>query len=310
MPGFRGLMCGAVVCLGLIVGACGGDDGGGDDAAGGEQLSVVASFYPLEFVVGRVGGDRVGVTNLTPPGAEPHDLELTPRAIGGLADADLVVYLAGFSPAVDEAVKAESGDRGLEVGQFANLSLTYTPIEEGVARDETGTDPHFWLDPIRLADVADAIAERLGEVDPDGAASFSAHAVSLRADLESLDEELRTGLESCANRDVVTSHNAFGYLADRYGLVQVGITGLTPEAEPTAAELAAVTEFVRDHDVRTIYYETLVSPAIAKTVADETGAATAVLDPIEGLSDRSAGTDYFAVMRANLASLQAGQPCP
>jgi zinc transport system substrate-binding protein len=272
---------------------------------------VVASFYPLEFVVGRVGGDRVAVTNLTPAGAEPHDLELTPGDIAGLADADLVVYLAGLSPAVDEAVEAEAEDRAFEVGEFADLALTYTPIEEGVAeRDERGTDPHFWLDPIRLADVADAIAGRLGEADPDGVESFSTNAASLRGELESLDGEFRAGLESCENRDVVTSHNAFGYLADRYGLVQVGITGLTPEEEPTPADLAAVIEFVREHDVRTIYYETLVSPAIAETVADETGAATAVLDPIEGLSDESAGSDYFTVMRANLASLQAGQSCP
>ncbi len=305
----RGLMSGIVVCLGLIGAACGGG-ANGDNAAAGEQLRVVASFYPLEFVVDRIGGGRVRVTNLTPAGAEPHDLELTPGDIAGLADAGLVVYLAGFSPAVDEAVKAEAGDRALEVGQFADLSLTYTPIEEGAAAQDETTDPHFWLDPIRLADVADAIAERLAAADPDGAASFSAHAASLRADLASLDDELRAGLESCENRDVVTSHNAFGYLADRYGLVQVGITGLTPEAEPTPADLAAVTEFVRDHYVRTIYYETLVSPAIAETVADETGAATAVLDPIEGLSDESAGADYFTMMRANLASLRAGQPCP
>ena len=197
------------------------------------------------------------------------------------------------------------------MGQFADLSLSYTPIEEGVAHeDETSTDPHFWLDPLRLADVAEAIAGRLGEADPGGAELFSANAASLRSDLESLDGELRDGLASCENRDVVTSHNAFGYLADRYGLVQVGITGLTPEEEPTAADLSAVTEFVREHDVRTIYYETLVSPAIAETVADETGAATAVLDPIEGLSEDSGDSDYFTVMRANLASLQAGQPCP
>jgi zinc transport system substrate-binding protein len=277
--------------------------------AGGD-LAVVASFYPLEFVVGRVGGERVAVTNLTPAGAEPHDLELTPGDVAGLANADLVVYLAGLSPAVDEAVEAEAGDRAFEVGEFADLALTYTPIEEGEAADETATDPHFWLDPLRLADVADAIAGRLGQADPDGVESFSTNAASLRGELESLDGEFRAGLESCESRDVVTSHNAFGYLADRYGLVQVGITGLTPEEEPTPADLAAVTEFVREHDVRTIYYETLVSPAIAETVAAETGAATAVLDPIEGLSDESAGSDYFTVMRANLASLQAGQPCP
>lgn len=290
--------------------ACGSDE---DDvaAASGDRLDVVASFYPLEYVVGRVGGDRVTVSNLTPAGAEPHDLELTPGDVARLADADVVVYLANFSPAVDEAVAAESGDQAFEVGQFADLTLSYTPIEEGVLEeDEEGVDPHFWLDPVRLAGVADDIAARLGETDPDGAEAFSANAATLRTELEALDGELQAGLESCASRDVVTSHNAFGYLADRYDLTQMGITGLTPEEEPTAADLATVTEFVRDNDVRTIYYETLVSPAIAETVADETGATTAVLDPLEGLSDDAAGSDYFTVMRANLASLQAGQPCP
>jgi zinc transport system substrate-binding protein len=310
VTGSRWLVSGVIGCLGVVAAACGGGDDGGS-SAGREELSVVASFYPLEFVVDRVGGDRVTVDNLTPAGAEPHDLELTPGDVAGLAEANVVVYLAGFSPAVDEAVKAEAGDRALEVGRFADLSLSYTPIEEGVAmKGGSGTDPHFWLDPHRLADVAAAIAGRLGEADPGDAEYFSANAASLRPDLESLDGELRAGLKRCENRDVVTSHNAFGYLADRYGLVQVGITGLTPEEEPTAADLAAVTEFVREHDVRTIYYETLVSPAIAKTVADETGAATAVLDPIEGLAEDSGDSDYFTVMRANLASLRTGQPCP
>jgi zinc transport system substrate-binding protein len=218
--------------------------------------------------------------------------------------------LAGFSPAVDDAVAAEAGDRALEVGQFADLDLTFTPIEEGaLAGDEKGVDPHFWLDPVRLADVADQVAHRLGEDDPDGAERFAANAAVLRQDLEALDRELAAGLKDCENRSIVTIHNAFGYLADRFGLTQVGITGLTPDEEPTPADLAAVTRFVRENDVQTIYYETLVSPAVAKTVAAETGAAIAVLDPIEGLSDASAGSDYLAVMRANLASLRAGQPC-
>jgi zinc transport system substrate-binding protein len=289
---------------------CGSDGGGSSPSSPRGAVDVVTSFYLLQYVVDRVGGDRVRVTNLTPPGTEPHDVELTPDDVAGLNDADLVVYLAGFSPAVDDAVAAESGDRALEVGQFADLSLTFTPIEEGaLAGDEKGVDPHFWLDPVRLADVADQVALRLGADDPDGAERFAANAAVLRQDLEALDRELAAGLKDCENRSIVTIHNAFGYLADRFGLTQVGITGLTPDEEPTPADLAAVTRFVRENDVQTIYYETLVSPAVAKTVAAETGAATAVLDPIEGLSDASAGSDYLAVMRANLASLRAGQPC-
>ncbi len=176
-------------------------------------------------------------------------------------------------------------------------------------------DPHFWLDPTRLADVADQVAQRLGEDDPDGAERFSANAAALRRDLEALDGELAAGLKDCENRSIVTSHNAFGYLADRFGLTQVGITGLTPDEEPTPADLAAVTRFVEDHDVKTIYYETLVSPAVAKTVAAETGAAIAVLDPIEGLSDASDGSDYLVGdarqpgQPSGRAAMSVMQPC-
>ncbi len=294
----------------LILGACGSDTK--PSASSGAPTDVVASFYPLQYVTERVGGDRVKVTNLTPPGAEPHDVELTPQDVKHVEDAQLVVYLEGFSPAVDSAVDQGAKDSAFEVGQYADLSLTYTPIEEGtLAEDEKdSTDPHFWLDPTRLAAVADQIAQKLGALDPKGAATFTANAAALRADLEALDGEMTAGLVSCESKDLVTSHNAFGYLAKRYGLEQVGITGLTPEDEPTPQSLAEVAQFVRDNAVRTIYYETLISPAIAKTIAAEAGVATAVLDPIEGLGDASQGRDYLAIMRANLANLQRGQPCP
>lgn len=269
----------------------------------GGRLAVTASFYPLQFVAERVGGDRVTVTGLTEPGAEPHDLELTPQDVAGLSRAALVVYLSGFQPAVDEAVAQTAA--AFDVAQAADLDL---PAPEG--EEEQGNDPHFWLDPTRLAGVADALATRLGSADPDGAQAYRAGAAQLRGELERLDTELRTGLAACADKDLVTAHTAFGYLARRYGLRQVGITGLTPEGEPSPADLAAVTRFVRDNDVRTVYSETLLSPAVARTLAAETGARTAVLDPLEGLTEDSAGEDYLGVMRANLATLKKGQPCP
>jgi len=300
------------VCL-LAPLSCGSDASTDAEpsAAGGASIEVVASFYPLQYVVERVGGDRVSVANLTPSGAEPHELELTAQDTAELSDADLVVYLAGFAPAVDEGVADVADDHALDVSGAADLTLTYTPIEEGEENpDEANTrDPHFWLDPTRLEAVATAVAARLGEIDSADAASFTANAAVLASDLRQLDGEYKAGLASCTNPVIVTSHNAFGYLASRYGLSQLGITGLTPEDEPSPGDLAAVTDFVKAHDVTTIYYETLVSPAIAETVADETGATTAVLDPIEGLSDASQGADYFAVMRANLANLRAGQGC-
>jgi zinc transport system substrate-binding protein len=337
--------------------ACGADDeavpaAGGDatEGAGEAALHVVAGFYPLQFVVERVGGEAVVAENLTPAGAEPHDLELTGRATARLQDADLVVYLAGFSPALDEGVEVTGPDRALDVATAARLDVASDEHAEAdhdhaphldedaehehaeadhddapphdedpehaeadhddAAHDhEGGVDPHFWLDPTRLADVADAVAARLGELDPARAEEFTGRASTLRAELEALDAELAEGLATCARTELVTSHAAFGYLADRYGLQQVGIAGLSPQEEPSPARLGEIAEFVTEHGVSTIYYETLVDPSVAEAVATETGAAVAVLDPLEGLTDESAGRDYVEVMRANLQQLRDGLHC-
>jgi zinc transport system substrate-binding protein len=297
----------------MTLAGCGAQADSPSAASGGDaRLHLVASFYPLQWAAEQVAGAGVDVGSLTKPGAEPHDLELTPQDVATVSDADLMVYLKGFQPAVDDAVSQEAGGRGFDVSKAADLNLTYTPIEEGQQHtDEAGaTDPHFWLDPLRLAAVGDALAARLGTLDPTHASRYEANAAALRAKLEALDREYKAGLTDCANPDLVTSHNAFGYLAQRYGLTQVGITGLTPDDEPKPGDLAGIARFVQTNRVRTIYYETLVSPAIAKTVAAETGAQTEVLDPIEGLTRDSQGADYLQVMRANLANIRKGQPCP
>jgi len=293
----------------FLVAAC----GGGSTAADDGRLQVAASFYPLQWATAQVAGDRAEVISLTPPGAEPHDLELGPRDVATVAEADLVVYLEGFQPAVDEAVEQEAADSSYDVAPTARLDRTVSTAEheadEHEAGDQDSTDPHFWLDPTRLADVADAVAARLGEVDAAHAEEYVDRAARLRSELEALDQEMRTGLGDCAATDLVTAHTAFGYLAERYGLTQVGITGLTPDEEPSPRDLAEVAAFMRENDVRTIYHETLVSPSVAETLAEETGATTAVLDPIEGLTDESAGADYLAVMGSNLQTLQQGQRC-
>jgi zinc transport system substrate-binding protein len=323
--------------------ACGSDDSPSAGTSGGtsgsaapeERPEVVASFYPLQYVAERVGGDAVEVRNLTAPGAEPHDLELTPRDVGELGEADLVLYLHGFQPSVDEAVETQAAERALDVEGAARLDLAATEDEhahEGEHADEHAeeehadehaeeehtdehadehgaTDPHFWLDPTRLADVGDAVAQRLGELEPERAAEFTAGAQALREDLEALDAEARAALASCEVRTLVTSHAAFGYLAERYDFEQVGLTGLTPDGEPTPTDLAELVDLVRERGVSTVYSETLVSPETAQTVADEAGVGTAVLDPLEGLSDDSAGEDYLSVMRANLETLRSGQSC-
>ncbi|MCA0435969.1 MAG: metal ABC transporter substrate-binding protein [Austwickia sp.] len=280
-------------------------------APAGEKVQVVASFYPLEYAVQRVGGDHVSVTNLTKPGVEPHDLELTPQDVAKVSSAKLAVYLKGFQPAVEKAVTEQGAKGAYDVSPAADLETH--ALEEGHSADDGhdhgGADPHFWLDPQRYSSVAKALAVKLGEIDPAHQADFEKNAQAFATDLSALDAEFSTGLKTCTNTTMVTSHAAFGYLAERYGLKQKAISGLTPDKEPEPARLADISAYVKAHKITTIYTETLVSPAIAQTVARETGASTAVLDPIEGLSDASAGKDYLGVMRANLATLTKGQSC-
>ncbi len=273
------------------------------------RVQVEASFYPLEWMAERVGGAHVEVVSLTKPGAEPHDLELSPRDVAAVEHADIVVYLRGFQPAVDTAVADTSGPVVFDAAPAARLDRTFSPIEGGRKAASNTVDPHFWLDPPRLVAVARSFAVSLTKHDPSHAAAYRRNLAALAADLGRLDAAYRTGLASCQQRDLVTSHNAFGYLAARYGLRQVGIAGLTPEQEPSARQLAAVSRYVERHHVGTIYFETLASPAVARTVARESGARTAMLDPIEGLDDASQGGDYLQVMRANLTNLRAGQEC-
>lgn len=300
-----------------VVSACGTAGGRGADEG---RLDVVAAFYPLQYATEQVGGQHVRVQGLTKPGAEPHDLELSPRQVATVAEADVVVFEAHFQPAVDAAVAQQAEQTAFDVSPAARLDLA--AVEDGHDHEvgpggETeaehaahgAVDPHFWLDPLRFADVGDAIAGRLAARDPANAAAYRANAASFRASMTTLDGEFRAGLKSCSVDELVTSHAAFGYLAQTYGFHQESITGLTPDAEPSPAAMAELTRHIRETGATTVYAETLVSEDVARTLARETGARLAVLDPIEGITSASAGRDYPSVMRANLQVLRAGQEC-
>jgi zinc transport system substrate-binding protein len=253
---------------------------------------VVAAFYPLAYAAERIGGPAFDVQNLTPPGAEPHDLELTPREVARIQEASVVLYLShGFQPAVSKAVEQA---RGKKVDILAGLPL-HAAEEAGLT-----ADPHVWLDPILFERVVNKIGTALGR-----------RSTALVDDLRKLDGEYRQGLRDCKRHEIVTSHAAFGYLAARYGLTQVSITGLAPESEPTPQQLAHVIQIVRRTHATTVFFERLVSPRLADTVAREVGARTAVLDPIEGLTpdEQKRGENYLTLMQSNLAALRKALSC-
>lgn len=257
------------------------------------EFSIAAAFYPLAYAAEETGGD-IPVRNLTPPGAEPHDLELSPRDVERIRSADLVLYLSsGFQPSFERALEGADGEK-LDLLQGLDL-----------IRGDEGADPHVWLDPARYLQQAKLIRDALDLPRP------WAPADSFAARLRRLDTDFKRGLAKCARREIVTSHAAFGYLADRYGLEQIALTGIAPEAEPTARDLERIVREVELSGATTVFFETLVSPRLAETVAREAGAKTAVLNPLEGLSqdELDEGKNYFSVMRENLAILRQALGC-
>lgn len=303
----------------LLVSACNGTVGESSSAHPG-QLKVVTAFYPLQFVAERVVGGHAAVESLTSPGAEPHDVELTPRQVASVTDADAVVYIKGFQPAVDEAVAQSGNGQVLDTTSVVPLQAAAEEHahdadaagdghgdEEG--HDHGGLDPHVWLNPKNMVTIADAVVAQLSGVDPDHAGDYRTNGKALVADLDELDSAYASGLRTCDRREFITSHAAFGYLAEQYRLTQIGISGLTPDAEPSPARIAAVQQEATAHGVTTIFYETLVSPAVAKSIAGDLGLTTDVLDPIEAVTEQSRGDNYIAVMESNLTALKTANGC-
>lgn len=303
----------------LVLTGCGSGEPGAEDA----RVTVVTGFYPLEYAAQRVVGDLSGVTvtTLASPGADAHDLELTPRQVASVHDADLVVSLAGMQPAVDTAVADQSSAHSLDIASVVDLLHAdheghdehedegHVDNEDHEGHDHGGVDPHFWLDPQRYAVAGQAIADELAALDPDNAAAYRTNAEQFATDLSALDAEFTDALATCQQHTLVTTHEAFGYLADRYGFEQVGITGITPDAEPSPARMVEITDRVKQLGVPAIYAQSTLGRDLADVISAETGTQVLILDPIESITDRSAGADYLEAMRANLESLRQGQEC-
>jgi len=296
----------AVSALSLVLAGCSSSE---SESSG---VKVIAAFYPLEFVAKTIGGDLISVENMTPPGVEPHDLELTPQQITTLDDADLLLYVAGFQPALEEAATQSAPANSLDVMAINGLNLLgatedgHNHGEEAHSDEEMLSDPHVWLDPERLIVVAKAVAAKLSEVDPDNSETYATNLTAFVEQLEGLDADFTSGLASCERRLIVTSHAAFGYLADAYNLEQEAISGLSPESEPTPKRLNEIGKEAKADGTTTIFFETLASPKVAQTLADDLNISAAVLDPIEGIGE---GQTYFSIMESNLAALRKALNC-
>ena len=328
--------CAAATALALS--ACSSTASSGDGSSKDGSLTVMASFYPLKYLAEKVGGEHVSVTSLTPDGAEPHDLELSPKMVDSLSSADAVIYLAGFQSAVDEAIEQQAPKTVIDVSSAAELieagtDANHPSEDEEDATDEAqsgeteahdhdheghdqadhdhhhdmSADPHFWLDPVRMAKAATLVGDKLAEADSAHADTYKANAKALAEELTTLGDTLVTKTSKCQVKTFVTAHTAFGYLADRTGLTQVGISGLDPESSPSPARLAEIGQIAKEQGVTTIFTEALIDPKVAQTLADDLGITTAVLDPIESQTDAS--KDYAATMNSNIDALTKALDC-
>ncbi|MFJ4875418.1 metal ABC transporter substrate-binding protein [Streptomyces sp. NPDC088745] len=311
----------AAASLGLVtLSACGGGSSAADGKGADGGLKVTASFYPLQYLAEQIGGDKVSVTTLTKPGVEPHDLELGPKQTAQLGEADLILYLGGLQPAVDEAVK-QSGAKatvdaatltkmekhGAEAGGHDHGHGGEEAGHEGHGHDhaEDGADPHVWLDPVKYAEIAKGVEKSLAKADPKNAATYEKNSATLVTKLDGLNTAFRNGLKNTSTKTFITTHSAFGYLAERYGLEQEAINGVSPESDPSPAHIKQLQKIAKEDKVSTVFFETLISDRTAKTFASDAGLKTDVLDPLEGITPgKSKGSTYIEVMQSNLEALK------
>ncbi len=285
-----------------------------DSAAAGntDKFDVVASFYPMAFLAEQIGGDHVHVTSLTEPGQEPHDLEISAQQTAQLQESDAVLYLKNLQPSVDDAVAQSEIKTKIDATALTSLEEHGNEVgghaaehDDEHGEESGGKDPHIWLDPVKYAEVAKGVGAAFEKADPDHAAAYKANTAALVKKLDALNTKFEDGLAHTDSKVFITTHAAFGYLAERYGLTEEAINGLDPESEPSANRVKDLEKMAKADGVTTVFYETLVSDRTAKTIASDAGLKTDVLDPIEGITAKSRGKDYFSVQEANLKALQS-----
>ncbi|MCM1158493.1 MAG: metal ABC transporter substrate-binding protein [Bacteroidales bacterium] len=283
--------------------ACGQAGAGQRGFVEEDKLSVVTTIYPMYDFAGKIAGDKAEIINLVPAGMEPHDFELSTGDMQLVERADMFIYNgAGMEHFVDKTLEAVSNKNLAVVECARNIELVEASTEEG----KTEKDPHTWLSPVNAIAEAEVIMEALVGLDKENEAYYRKNFEQYREQLEELDARYRKELDGLAGDTIVVAHEAFGYLCAEYGLKQEALEGLTPDSEPDAARMKEIIDFCREKDIRTIFFEELVSPKVAQTIAEEAGADTEVLNPLEGITakQQEAGLDYIGLMEQNLEALK------
>ena len=270
------------------------------------KINIVASFYPIFFFASKIGGEHVRVVNITPSGAEPHDYEPTTSDIAKIENSNLVIINGGVEVWADK-IKDSLNNKNISIVKAGDGLLTQDLAEEG----KTSKDPHVWLDPTLAKKEVEKISEALQNIDSDNSQIYKQNTILLKNKLDSLDADFKKELASCKTKDIITSHAAFGYLSTRYDLQQVSIAGLSPDEEPSEKQLTEISKFAKANKVKYIFFENLVSPKLSETIANEIGAKTLVLNPLEGLTDdqMQKGENYFSQMQQNLKNLKIALEC-
>ncbi|HUC95145.1 MAG TPA: zinc ABC transporter substrate-binding protein [Candidatus Saccharimonadales bacterium] len=272
-----------------------------------QKLQVTASFYPYYFFASQIGGNKTEVTNITPAGGEPHDYEPSSGDIVKIDSSKLLILNGAVEPWGSKIQNDLKGTNTKVLIAGAGLFTQKVIDEDGIY----SVDSHIWLSPKLAKTQVTTILNEFNHIDPTYKNYFTANANKLINDLNNLDKDYKTGLIGCQKKDIITSHAAFGYLATEYGLTQIPIAGLSPDAEPSLKQLADISNFAKTNNIKYIFFESLVSPKLAQTIATEVGAQTLVLDPLEGLTPDalSHGANYLTVMEQNLHNLRVALEC-
>lgn len=271
------------------------------------KLQITTSFYPLYFFTSQIAQDKADVYNITPAGAEPHDYEPSTQDMARIEDSAMIVLNGAKLETWGDKIKENLKDKKTLIITVGDTIANQEMIEDG----QKVQDPHIWLDPNLAKKEASLIAAGLSQIDPDNSEFYETNATILLNKLDALNTQFQQGLNNCLNKDIITSHSAFGYLASGYNLNQVAISGLSPDTEPSIQELAEVTKFAQNNQIKYIFFESLISSKLSQIVASEIGARTLILNPIEGLSDSeiNTGKNYFSEMENNLKNLKLALEC-